>query len=279
MILIADAGSTKTAWMMVNNERMIIGKFESGGLNPTVFDNETMSKNIARNNEILQHAHYIREIHMYASGVDDPIARQKLEKVLSGIFDKAQINIYSDMLAAARATAGKAPGLVSILGTGSNSCYYDGKEIVKSIGFMGYLLMDDASGNWFGKQLLRDYFFNKMPKQIRQQFKSEYKIKADKVITNLYQKPQPNTYLASFAPFMKKHYKSKYIKDLLYRGFEQFITEELAAYDNYRELPLHFNGSIAYIFQKELLEVIEKHGLKAGKIIKNPVEELIDFHV
>ncbi len=279
MILIADAGSTKTAWMMVNNERMIIGKFESGGLNPTVFDNETMSKNIARSNEILQHAHYIKEIHMYASGVDDVVAHQKLKKVLSGIFDKAEINIYSDMLAAARATAGNEPGLISILGTGSNSCYYDGKDIVKSIGYMGYLLMDDASGNWFGKQLLRDYFFKRMPKQIKQQFKSEYKINPEKVLTALYQKPQPNTYLASFAPFMKQHYKSKYIKDLLYRGFEQFVTQELAAYEQYRELPLHFNGSIAYNFQKELLEVIEKHGLIPGKIIKNPVQQLIDFHV
>ncbi len=279
MILIADAGSTKTAWILVNNERMIIGKFESGGLNPTVFDEETMSKNIARCNEILQHAHYIKEIHMYASGVDDDMARQKLEKVLSGIFDKADIHIYSDMLAAARATAGKEPGLVSILGTGSNSCFYDGKDIVYSIGYMGYLLMDDASGNWFGKQLLRDYFFKRMPKQIKQQFKTEYKINPDKVLTTLYQKPQPNTYLASFAPFMKKHYKSKYIKDLLYRGFEQFVTQELAAYEQYRDLPLHFNGSIAYYFQKELLEIIEKHGLIPGKIIKNPVQELIDFHV
>ena len=279
MILIADAGSTKTAWMMLNNERMIIGKFESGGLNPTVFDQETMSKNIARNNEILQHAHYIKEIYMYASGVDDQVAREKLEKVLSGIFDKANISIYSDMLAAARATAGNEPGLVSILGTGSNSCYYDGKGIVKSIGYMGYLLMDDASGNWFGKQLLRDYFFKRMPKQLRQQFKNEYKINSKKVLTALYQNPQPNTYLAAFAPFMKQHYKSKYIKDLLYRGFEQFITQELAAYEQYRELQLHFNGSIAYFFQKELLEVIEKHGLIAGKIVKNPVQDLIDFHV
>ncbi len=279
MILIADAGSTKTTWMMLNNERMIIGKFESGGLNPTVFDPETMSKNIARNNEILQHAHYIKNIYMYASGVDDEAAREKLEKVLSSIFDKANISIYSDMLAAARATAGNDPGLVSILGTGSNSCYYDGKEIVKSIGYMGYLLMDDASGNWFGKQLLRDYFFKRMPKQTRQQFKAEYKINSDKVLTSLYQTTQPNTYLASFAPFMKQHYKSKYIKDLLYRGFEKFVTQELAAYEQYRELPLHFNGSIAYVFQKELLEVIEKHGLTPGKIVKNPVQDLIDFHV
>ncbi len=279
MILIADAGSTKTSWLMVNNERMIIGKFESGGLNPTVFDEETLSKNIARNSEMFSHAPYIREIYLYGSGVDDPKAYEKLYKVLSGLFDKADIHIYSDMLAAARATAGDQPGIVSILGTGSNSCYYDGSEIVKSIGFMGYLLMDDASGNWFGKQLLRDYYFKKMPKQIRQQFKKEYKVDSKTVITNLYQKPQPNTYLASFAPFMKQHYKSKYIKDLLTRGFEKFVTQELSAYDQYQELPLHFNGSIAYVFQKELLEVLDKYGLKAGKIIKNPVEELINYHV
>ncbi len=279
MILIADAGSTKTSWVMVNNERMIIGKFESGGLNPTVFDEETLSKNIARNSEMFNHAPYIREIYLYGSGVDNQKSFDKLYKVLSGLFDKADIHIYSDMLAAARATAGEQPGIVSILGTGSNSCYYDGKDIVKSIGFMGYLLMDDASGNWFGKQLLRDYYFKKMPKQLKQQFKNEYKVDPKSVITNLYQKPQPNTYLASFAPFMKKHYKSKYIKDLLLRGFEKFVTQELSAYDGYRELPLHFNGSIAYIFQKELLEVIEKHGLKAGKIVKNPVEELINYHV
>ncbi len=279
MILIADAGSTKTSWVMVNNERMIIGKFESGGLNPTVFDEETLSKNIARNSEMFNHAPYIREIYLYGSGVDDPKAYEKLHKVLTGLFDKADIHIYSDMLAAARATAGDHPGIVSILGTGSNSCYYDGKEIVKSIGFMGYLLMDDASGNWFGKQLLRDYYFKKMPKQLKQQFKNEYKVDPKTVIVNLYQKPQPNTYLASFAPFMKQHYKSKYIKDLLTRGFEKFVTQELSAYDQYRELPLHFNGSIAYIFKKELLEVLDKHGLKAGKIIKNPVEELINYHV
>jgi N-acetylglucosamine kinase-like BadF-type ATPase len=279
MILIADAGSTKTSWVMVNNERMLIGKFESGGLNPTVFDEETLSKNIARNNEMFNHAPYIREIYLYGSGVDDPVAREKIIKVLSGLFDKAEIHIFSDMLAAARATAGKEEGIVSILGTGSNSCYYNGEEIVKSYGYFGYLLMDDASGNWFGKQLLRDYLFKRMPKQLKQQFKHEYKLNEKNIITNLYQKPQPNTYLASFAPFMSAHYKSKYIKDLLYRGFEKFVKYELSAYKQYRELPLHFNGSIAFQFQKELIEVIENEGLILGKIIKNPVQELIDFHL
>ncbi len=279
MILIADAGSTKTRWIMVNNERMVIGKFESAGLNPTVFDEETLNKNIARNNELLNHAPYIKTIYFYGSGVDDKIAHSKMLKVLSEIFDKAEIEIYSDLLAAARATAGHEPGIVSILGTGSNSAYYDGNIIVKTVGYFGYLLMDDASGNWFGKQLLRDYFFDKMPKQLKLQLKKEYKIDEKKIIKRLYHQTQPNTFLAGFAPFMSKHYKSGYIKELITRGFEKFITQELSAYDNYKEIPLHFNGSIAFQFQKELKDVIAKHDLILGKIVKDPVEELINYHL
>jgi len=279
MILIADAGSTKTAWTMVNNERMVVGKFESGGLNPTVFSEETLSKNIARNNEMFNHAPYIKKIFLYGAGVIEGEAYEKLNKVLGELFDNADIFLYSDMLAAARATAGTEPGIVSIMGTGSNSCYYDGKEIVKSVGYFGYLLMDDASGNWFGKQLLRDYFFKKMSKQMRQQFRQEFKIDDKKIIHRLYNKPQPNTYLASFAPFMSRHYKSKYIKDLIFNGFEEFVTQQLSTYREYREVPLHFNGSIAYTFQKELLEVLDKHNLIPGKIIKEPIENLIDYHL
>ncbi len=279
MILIADAGSTKTRWILVNNERMVIGKFESAGLNPTVFDEETLSKNVARNTELLNHAPYIKQIYFYGSGVDDKVANEKMSKVLSEMFDKAKIEIFSDMLAAARATAGKEEGIVSILGTGSNSAYYDGEKVVKSNGYFGYILMDDASGNWFGKQLLRDYFFNKMPKQLKQQFKQAYQIDEKKIITNLYQKEQPNTYLAGFAPFMQEHYRSKYIKDLLYKGFDIFVSQQLSSYKQYREVPLHFNGSIAYVFKKELLDVINDHQLKVGKIVKDPVEELINYHV
>jgi N-acetylglucosamine kinase-like BadF-type ATPase len=258
---------------------MVIGKFESAGLNPTVFDEETLSKNVARNTELLNHAPYIKQIYFYGSGVDDLIAREKMNKVLSEMFDKANVEIFSDMLAAARATAGNEEGIVSILGTGSNSAYYNGKEIVNSNGYFGYILMDDASGNWFGKQLLRDYFFNRMPKQLKQKFKQAYKLDEKKIITNLYQKKQPNTYLAGFSPFMYEHYRSKYIKDLLYRGFEKFVTQQLFSYPKHKELPLHFNGSIAYIFQKELLDVIKDNNLIPGKIVKDPVEELINYHV
>ncbi len=279
MILIADAGSTKTRWIMVNNERMVVGNFESAGLNPTVFNEETMNKNIARNNELLNHAHYIKKIYFYGSGVDDKTAYKKMINVLSGIFDRAEIEIYSDMLAAARATAGYEEGIVSIMGTGSNSCYYDGKEIIKTNGYFGYLLMDDASGNWFGKQLLRDYFFDRMPKQLKQKFKKEYNVDEKKIIERLYHKPQPNTFLATFAPFMSKHYKSPYIKDLLIRGFDKFISQELSGYEKYKEIPLHFNGSIAFQFQKELKSVIEKYGLITGKIVKDPVKELINYHL
>ena len=279
MILIADAGSTKTAWRLVNNERMLVGDFESGGLNPTVFDEETLTKNIARSSELLNHAAFIKKIFLYGAGTDEPSAKEKLQKVLGEIFDHASLEVYNDLLAAARATAGKEKGIVSIMGTGSNTCYYDGKEIVKSIGGFGYLLMDDASGNWFGKQLLRDYYFNKMPINLRREFKKSYNLNEDSLIRDLYHSPQPNTFLASFAPFMSRYYRSKYVKELLTKGFELLIGYQLSAYEQYKDVPLHFNGSIAYHFQEELLQVIQKHNLIPGKIIKNPLEELVNFHV
>ncbi len=279
MILIADAGSTKTAWRLVNNERMLVGDFESGGLNPTVFDEETLTKNIARSSELLNHAAFIKKIFLYGAGTDEPSAKEKLQKVLGEIFDHASLEVYNDLLAAARATAGKEKGIVSIMGTGSNTCYYDGKEIVKSIGGFGYLLMDDASGNWFGKQLLRDYYFNKMPINLRREFKKSYNLNEDSLTRDLYHSPQPNTFLASFAPFMSRYYRSKYVKELLTKGFELLIGYQLSAYEQYKDVPLHFNGSIAYHFQEELLQVIQKHNLIPGKIIKNPLEELVNFHV
>lgn len=278
MKLITYAGSGKTSWALVNNEGVLIGKFEAGGLNPMIYDKETMSKNIARNSEMLHHAHYIKEIHFYGTGLTDKAAIEKIQLVLNEIFDQAKINIHTELLAAARVTAGNKAGIVSVLETGSNSGFYDGEKIIKSVGHFGYLLMDEASENWFGKQLLRNYFFDKMPKNLSQLFKQEFDVNEKNVVTHLYQKPQPNTYLASFSSFMKNHYKSKYIKSLLLRGFDKFITQQLSTYKNYKEIPLHFVGPIAYHFQTELKEIIRKHQLIEGKIIKNQLEELVKYH-
>ncbi len=280
MKLIADAGSTKTDWRLVNNEGIVVGAFESGGLNPIVFNDDTLRLNLAASGELFDFVDNVSEVHLYGAGSDEPKAHKRLQNILEEVFEKARINIYDDLLAAARATAGKEPGLVAILGTGSNSGYYDGEKIVKTIGHFGYVLMDDASGNWFGRQLIRDYYFERMPQRLRRIFKKDFNIDEDHIKRNLYQSKQPNAFLASYSIFMHENYDERYIKKLLHSGFEKFLTEEMHAYEQWKEeLPLHFVGSIAYFYQKELKEALRNTGWKTGKIIRKPLDYLVEFHI
>ncbi len=280
MKLIADAGSTKTDWRLVNNEGIVVGAFESGGLNPIVFDDETLKKNIADSGELFNFSDNISEVHLYAAGSDEPHAQQRLKHILADIFEKARINIYNDLLAAARATAGKDEGLVAIMGTGSNSGYYNGTEIVKTIGHFGYALMDDASGNWFGRQLIRDYYFEIMPQRLRRAFKKAHKVDEDYIKTHIYLSDKPNAFLAAYSVFMFEHYDEHYIKQLLHRGFKQFMEYEMNAYREWKDkLPVHFVGSIAFFYQRELKELVEKTGWKLGKIVRKPLDNLVEYHV
>ncbi len=280
MKLIADAGSTKTDWRLINSEGIVIGTFESGGLNPVIFDDNTLRMNLARSGELFDFVESISEVHLYGAGTDEPQAQARLKEILSLVFDKAEIYISDDLLAAARATAGKEPGIVAILGTGSNSGFYDGKKIRKTIGHLGYVLMDDASGNWFGRQLIRDFYFEKMPLQLRKKFKAKYNLDENYLKTNVYQSDQPNAFLAQYSLFMHENYDERYIKKLLVKGFSQFIEEELHAYRQYKDdLPVHFSGSIAYFYQKELREAVKKSDWKLGKIIRKPLDYLVNFHV
>ncbi len=280
MKLIGDAGSTKTDWRLINNEGLVIGSFESGGLNPVVFGDETLRLNLARGGDLFDFVGKISEIHLYGAGSDEPEAHKRLEDILRNVFEIENVNIYDDLLAAARATAGNESGIVAILGTGSNSGFYNGKRIVKTVGHLGYVLMDDASGNYFGKQLIRDYYFEIMPVRVRRKFKQEYNLDANYLKKNIYNSAQPNAFLASYSVFMSENYNERYIKKLLKRGFDLFMREEMQAYKKYKEdFPVHFVGSIAYFYQKELKESVKEAGWQLGKIIRKPLDELVKYHL
>ncbi len=280
MKLIGDAGSTKTDWRLINNEGLVIGSFESGGLNPVVFGDETLRLNLARGGDLFDFVGKISEIHLYGAGSDEPEAHKRLEDILKNVFEIDNVNIYDDLLAAARATAGNESGIVAILGTGSNSGFYNGKRIVKTVGHLGYVLMDDASGNYFGRQLIRDYYFEIMPVRVRRKFKKEFNLDPNYLKKKIYNAPQPNAFLASYSVFMSENYNERYIKKLLRRGFDLFMREEMQAYKKYKDdFPVHFVGSIAYFYQKELKESVKEAGWKLGKIIRKPLDELVKYHL
>ncbi len=182
------------------------------------------------------------------------------------------------MLAAVYAASGKSPAVVCILGTGSNSCYFDGEKLHMKVASLGYTLMDEASGNYFGKQLIRDYFYSKMPKKIAESFSKQFNLDPDTIKENLYRMPNPNMYLASFAKFMFEFKEEKYIKKTIKKGFQEFFKYRILPYGKTKETPIYFIGSIAYYFNDTLEKVANKHNLEITGVIQRPIDNLLAYH-
>ena len=171
------------------------------------------------------------------------------------------------------------PSIVCILGTGSNCSYFDGNEIEQRVISLGYILMDEASGNFFGKQLVRGYYFNEMPPHLADQFESEFKLDADTVKENLYRKENPNTYLAKFAKFLIEHHQDPYMQEIISNGLDRFIRHQILQFDDAKTLPIHFVGSIAHLLKDEVEKALEKYDLTLGKVVKRPIDGLVDYHI
>ena len=220
----------------------------------------------------------VEEIHFYGAGCGTPKPIKILKTILESIFVNAKIYIFEDMLAAVYAASGKKPAIVCILGTGSNSCYFDGKNIKMLVPSLGYILMDEASGNYFGKKLIVDYFYNKMPKSIASEFEKEFNLDPDAIKRNIYKEVNPNMYLASFAKFMFDFKDEKYIKRLIKKGFQEFFKYRVLPYAIDGESSIYFIGSIAHYFKDILEKVAGKNGLKITGVIQRPIDNLLAYH-
>ena len=220
MILIADGGSTKADWIALDNDKNEVFRVRTLGLNPAVVTQNELKNRIVNMFQLMDVQAEVTEIHFYGAGCGTPKPSAILKSVLETVFIHAKVNIAEDMLAAVYAASGNKPAIVCILGTGSNSCYYDGTTVHMNTVSLGYSVMDEASGNYFGKLLLREYFYGKMPKRIAKKFEEVYDLDADVIKYHLYKQPNPNRYLASFAKFMFEFKEDKYIKKIIKRGKE-----------------------------------------------------------
>ena len=219
----------------------------------------------------------IRTWPRYICGTEPP--KNLIKKVFKPIFENANILIKEDTYAAIYSCC--SPGdkaIVSILGTGSNCSYFDGKNVHQKITSLGYILMDDASGNYFGRQLLRDFYFNHMPEKLKINFEKEFNLEPEIIKDYLYKKPNPNTYLAKFAKFLVQNKDLKYSKKLIKKGFNLFIKNQIRQFDNHLEVPLHFVGSIGFYLQEDLKKSLDSKGLQCGKILKKPIDGLVAYH-
>lgn len=278
MILIADGGSTKADWIALDEHKEEAFRVRTLGLNPAVVSEEELNNRIINMFQLIQVKNQVTNIYFYGAGCGTPHAQKILHDVMKNIFVNAKIVVEEDMLAAVYAATGKEPAMVAILGTGSNSCYYDGQKMHMRVASLGYVLMDEASGNYFGKRLIRDYYYGLMPKYIVEKFEKDFNLDADVLKKNIYREPNPNMYLASFAQFMFEFKEEKYVRRLMKRGFEKFFRYRILPYELGPETPIYFIGSIAHYFREILDAVAEKNGLKITGVIQRPIDNLIDYH-
>ena len=282
MILIVDSGSTKADWISVdNNGKQILEKIRTNGLNPEILKEKKLYKIIRKSDELMKHKRDVTHIFFYGAGCGTENPRILLKRVLEDIFVSAQVEVTEDTMAAVRATLNHddEAAVVCILGTGSNCSYYDGQHLVQRIQSLGYTLMDDASGNYYGKQLVRDYYFNHMPEAIKVSFGDKYNMDADYIKYNLYKQPSPNAYLANFAEFMFLNIDSPYIQDMIKEGIRVFVRNMIFQFKNEIEkVPVHFAGSIAFFAKEQINEVAKEMGFTTGNFIRRPIEGLVDYH-
>lgn len=280
MKLIVDSGSTKADWTAIDNLGTKIFSAESLGLNPQMLDKEEILTRINDCLDLANNKDKITDLFFYGAGCGTDRMRKLLTEILQSYFQNAKVLVNEDTYAAIYATCGhNQKAIVSILGTGSNCSYYDGKEIHQKVLSLGYIAMDDCSGSFFGRLLIRSYYFNKMPADLASMLEKQYDLDADSIKYNLYKVANPNAYLATYAKFLIENKNHPYLQNMILENIELFIENYIKQYDNYREVPLHFIGSIAFFLKDELELVLQRHNLGIGQVFQRPIDGLIKHHI
>lgn len=279
MILIVDSGATKSDWIALDEKGEQLFMTQTLGLSPEVLTRSVIEDRLANNFELSQNREKVTHLYFYGAGCGTDRMKIFLTDIFSVFFPNAKADVKEDTYAAIYATTRIGQqAIVCILGTGSNCSYYDGEQLFQKVASLGYIPMDDGSGNFFGRKLIRDFYFNKIPKDLATKFENEYNLDADVIKENLYKQPNPNTYLATFARFIVENKNHPYCRGVIDKGFQQFINNYIMQFDLATKVPISFVGSIAYYLRDELTTVIERNDMVLGVIRQRPIEGLVEFH-
>lgn len=287
MRLIIDAGSTKTEWILMEGNALI-RRFQTEGFNPNYNDLQTLKTLVetrfiaSPDNEIpfsrRDESTSLQEVYYYGTGCGSEKNCQLIQQVFQNRFPKAEIHVTHDLMAACHAVLGHGKGITCILGTGSNSCVYDGEKIVEKAVSLGYLVGDEGSGSHIGKAVVRAYFYGFMPEDLRQKFAETYRLELPDFVQTLCHNPQPSRYLASFAKFAGENQTHPFIRALVKDCFKAFIEAFVCRYADCKTMKVSFIGSIAYHFQDILRESLADFGLTIGEVMQAPAEGLIRYY-
>jgi len=273
MLLVADAGSTKTQWRCDNTTLM-----ETIGFNPLFHSADFIRNEIQKSEGLTSISTNITQLFFYGAACSSDDRKAVIKNALTPFFPNAQINVGHDLEAAAYATYSGTSTIACIIGTGSNSCLYDGKKLTEVVPSLGYILGDEGSGSYFGKQLLIDFLYHKSPTATQVLLEQKYGLTKEIIFDHVYKKPNANVYLASFAKVLSETTDTAYAQQLVKKGFVDFVEKHVSCYADFEQYEVSFVGSLAFHFQPIIAEVLKEKGAMAGVFLKSPIEPLFDWH-
>lgn len=276
--LLADSGSTKTDWCLTENGITVL-KAQTTGINP-VYQTEEEIK-LCISHELLPklERRMPQALHFYGAGCATPALTEKVRGVLRRLLcPDGQVEVCSDMVGAARSLSGHRPGIVCILGTGSNSCLWDGERMEQNVSPLGFILGDEGSGAYLGKHLIGDLLKGQTPPYLRETFLARYQLTPGDIIDRVYRQPFPNRFLASLSPFIAEHIDEPCMRRMVSNGFHAFITRNVLLYPHCKEYPVSFTGSIAWHYRELLAEAARETGIHIGTITASPLKGLVEYH-
>ena len=277
MMLIADSGATKTDWRFIDKNGKI-HSFSTAGFSPVFWTSNEIAKEILKHIK-LEIRNSKPEIFYYGTGCSSPKRNKVIATALKKAFPKSKAVINHDILASARALLGNKKGIACILGTGSNSCYYDGKKITEIKGGLTYILGDEGSGAHIGKEFIKAYLNEELPAHLHKTFQSKYRLTKDKIFDAVYDQKFPNRFLASFAKFVQEHIEEPFLQSLVRNSFTEFFDRTICKYEDFKYVPVGFVGSVAENFKTILYSVAKEKEVSISKIIQSPIDELVKYHL
>lgn len=265
--------------MVIDDEGNALSEFHTMGFNPYFHDADLVESKMLESNEAMALAEEVSKVYFYGAGSSSEALCAIIRGGLERVFTSADVHVGHDLDGAAYSTYAGDPAITCIIGTGSNSCYFDGTVTLEKVPALAYILGDEASGSWFGKRLLALHLYHKLDPAVDADFVSTFGFSKDDIVNRVYQEANANVFLASFMTFLGRHQEVPQIISLLEEGFQAFIDVHVKCYENYREVPVHFVGSVAYHFQSVLRHVCAREGISVGHIIKRPIDGLAEYHV
>lgn len=276
-MLLADSGSTKTDWCLVEGGTEVL-RVETGGTNPFFQTPERIGQEIDTALLPRLGTYAIRSVFFYGAGCAFPDKIETVRGVLATRFPEARVEVGSDMTAAARALCGRRRGIACILGTGSNSCLWNGEAIEANVSPLGFILGDEGSGAVLGRRLVGDCLKNRLPRGLREEFLARFDLTPAAILERVYRQPFPNRFLASLSPFLAERIDVPEIRAIVFDGFVDFFRRNVMQYDGWDRLEIHAVGSVAYYYREVLREAAAACGLRLGTVVRSPMAGLVAYH-